>query len=311
MCKCSITSSIGFLAVLVIVGFGILSAPGVSRADVLTPWKDPVFDGDLENAWHVAISPTSPYAYVFVTSQWRGGALVALKRDAKGALVHKNVLRHSPDVVDGLREPNGVAISKDSKFLYVASAGDSTVSVFAWNSASEKLAPITGQVWKGNVPEWNVRGCFGVTLSSDQKNLYVTGHDNGTLWIFAVQSDGKLIPKKVLRDGAGGLSGFRGPMCVAVTPDKDQVFVTAESSNTLFIFNRDLNTGDLTLNKAWPNGKDSLTGLAVVDRLCLPEPHDPRLERLHRLPWLRHCRPGTCQQDEAMDGRGGAQGQPK
>ena len=257
------SSTASFLVAVVLIGLGITPAPGVLRADVLTPLGNPIFDADIENPWHVAITPTKPGTHVYVASQWRGGALIALKRDANtGQLDQVQVLRHTEGVVDGLREPNGITISKDAKFVYVASAGDSTVSVFARNASSGQLSPV--EMWEGADQPWNVLGCFGVALSQEPvtKSLYATGYSNGTLWVFAVNTaTGKLTPKSVLRNNTGGLSGFAGPRGVAVTPEGDQVFVAAESSNTLFILNRNINTGELTLAKAWPNQTEGLTGL--------------------------------------------------
>ena len=44
-----------------------------------------------------------------------------------------------------------------------------------------------------------------------------------------------------------------------MSPGGNQVFVSAKDTNTLFIFDRNPNTGALTLARAWENGTEDLS----------------------------------------------------
>jgi 6-phosphogluconolactonase (cycloisomerase 2 family) len=230
-------------------------------AGTLTPVLDPLFDADLENPWHIAVSPGPDGKHVYVTSQWRGGAIVVFRRDTStGRPEYVQTVKDGEEGVDGLANPAGIVVSGNSRFAYVAA--DNAICAFTRNTFTGRLtfleAKKSGDGWTG------LAGGFALALSPDQKHLYACGLDDNTLAAFSVNpSTGSLAHVEIYRNGVGGLSGFSGPRSVAVTPDGTQVFVTAESSNRLFIFNRTASTGRLTLAKVWDKGAEGLSGLTA------------------------------------------------
>jgi 6-phosphogluconolactonase (cycloisomerase 2 family) len=252
------------IAVIVWAALGASSLSSALGAGALTPVLDPVFDADLENPWHVAVSPDLDGKYVYATSQWRGGALVVFKRNiSTGKLDHLQTLKDGEDGVDRLADPQGIAVSSDGKYVYVAGCGDNAVSVFTRDFTTGRLTLLDaqqgGDTWTG------LGGCFALALSPDEKNLYASGLNDNTLTVFSVgmsgTAAGKLTYLETHRNNAGGLSGFTGLRSIAVTSDGKQVLVTAESSDKLFILTRNTSNGKLTLAKAWAKGADGLTGL--------------------------------------------------
>lgn len=230
--------------------------PPVTAAE-LAPIGEPIFDADIENPWGVAVSPDG--MHVYVTSHWRDGALVALQRDIEtGELILIQSIKDGREGADGLRWPYGITISQDGRFVYVASDGDDAVSVFQRNLTTGMLTFV--EVEKGGVTWTGLDGCFDVALSPDGANLYAVGRWDNTLTTFSVDAtSGELTLVEIHRDGVNGLTGLDHPLAVTPSPEGSQVFVSAQNGDRLFVFDRDGQSGRLTLADVWENGTRGLT----------------------------------------------------
>jgi 6-phosphogluconolactonase (cycloisomerase 2 family) len=110
--------------------------------------------------------------HVYVTSQWRGGAVIAWKRNtATGQLEHVDVITQA--AVEGLSSPNGIIISSNGKFVYVAGGGEGAIVAFSRNASTGKLTFL--EVYKGATAGSGLGGCFALALSPDQYHLYALG----------------------------------------------------------------------------------------------------------------------------------------
>jgi 6-phosphogluconolactonase (cycloisomerase 2 family) len=262
-----------WITVIALLSSVFLPATSVLKAASLVPVGKPIFDTDLEDPYDLVVSPDGKNIYV--PTNWRGGALISFSRDTTtGQVAHMQAIKNGQGGADGLARPWRITMSNEDgkgKSVYVASGGSSAVSVFSRNTSTGVLTYL--ELQKGGVT-WNgLQNCCAVALSpadqqKQQKHLYAVGHDDNTLVVFSRNlangaSYGQLTFVQVLRNDQGGLAGFLAPQNLAVTPDGKQVFVLAEGSDTLFIFNRNATTGQLSLAKAWKNKTEGLTGLVA------------------------------------------------
>jgi 6-phosphogluconolactonase (cycloisomerase 2 family) len=123
------------------------------------------------------------------------------------------------DVNDGKSQPVGVAVSPDSRSVYVTDYSyDDGVYQFDVDAAGRLVPKSPASVAAGI-------GSFGVAVAPDGQNVYVTNESNatasnGTVSQYDVGAGGKLIPKSTPLVAAG-----RRPRDLAVSPDNRSVYV--------------------------------------------------------------------------------------
>ena len=98
-------------------------------------------------------------------------------------------------------------------------------------------------------------GLLGATVSPDGRNLYTVSENDSAVGVFDRSADGGLIQKAgtaacISENGSGGTCGdgvgILSAAGVAVAPDGRNVYVAADASDGIAIFDRDTATGALT-----------------------------------------------------------------
>ena len=178
--------------------------------------------------------------------------------------------------------PSSIAITPDSKYLYVVNFSDATISEYSINQSTGALAALsTGTtgvcdtnvgsgsdpgncIYTGNLqPQYSGIGAGNITLSSDGKYAYVIAAGSNTasaIAEFAVGSTGLLSP---LNTGVNNIcyshyqsSGYAPAAnnCIlageniyslSVAPGTDFLYATDASANTVNVFSISSGTGVL------------------------------------------------------------------
>jgi 6-phosphogluconolactonase (cycloisomerase 2 family) len=227
----------------------------------------------LDAPWSVAVSPdnTSVYATgmedngLAVFSRETGTApigtlaFVEAKKDGVG------------DVVDGLGGADRVAVSPDSKNVYVTGSTDDALVVFSRDTTTGALSFVElHQEGVGNVE--GLDGAKSVTVSPDNRNVYVTGDPAGVrddaLVVFGRDaSTGELTFLEVHKRGSTNAQGLGGPESVVVSPDGQHVYVAADIDDSVVLFGRHPVSGRLTFVQKFGEleaGPDTLNGAVSV-----------------------------------------------
>lgn len=143
-------------------------------------------------------------------------------------------IRYANGIIDGdgeadlLDGTDDVALSRDGKHLYVTGGIDNAISVFRRNERSQKLSFV--QDLADGVNGVNgLEGAEDVVVSPDGRFVYVTGYSEDALAIFKRnRRSGKLRFDAVRFNLQGDNDRMDGPVGVAVSPDNDFVYVTAQ-----------------------------------------------------------------------------------
>ncbi len=145
----------------------------------------------------------------------------------------------------GLGDPERIAVSGDGADVYLASAKPGAVVSFARNRASGALTPI------GCIGASSAAGCgqivaglseaFGIALSPQGRDAYVTGFNDGAVLSFARSTTGGLSYRSCIakarpcRDRQASAAGATG---IATSPDGNDVYVAAYGAGALMHLTR-------------------------------------------------------------------------
>ena len=220
-----------------------------------------------------AIAVSKDGAHVYGASEGSDAVAVFARDRGTGALTqlpepHGCVSRDgsgghcTPGVA--LDDPNGVAISKDGKHVYVASERDGAVAVFARDKKTGVLTQLPGN--RGCISDDGSGGsCIdgdglgapeSIAVSPRGTQVYVASP--GTDQVAILRRDKKTgalsqLPPPygcVSADGSEGVCtqgvGMRAPYSVAVSPSSKRVYVAAKDDGAVAVFAHDKKTGRLT-----------------------------------------------------------------
>lgn len=159
---------------------------------------------------------------------------------------------------------NNMAVSADNAFVYVSATDDNAVSVFARNSLTGALT-LASTVVDGAGGVDGIQGASSLVLSPDNQFLYVSGQLEDSVAIFSRNTaTGALTYVGKRTQGSDGISTLDGARSLAVSPDGRYVYVSANISNAITVFNRNAVTGDLSLATSVTQGTGGVDGIGSV-----------------------------------------------
>ena len=191
------------------------------------------------------------------------------------ALVQLEVQQDGINGVDGLDGPQGLAISPDGAYLYVASALDGAVAVFR-RGASGALTFI--EVVRDGVGGVDgIGGAQAVAISPDGMHLYVAssgtldnpGTDDAVAVFARNPGAGTLTFLGAVRDGQNGFDSLNGAEALAISADGAFVYVASETDHGVAILARDAASGLLTFVGQVRDGVNGVDGLHAARGLAL------------------------------------------
>lgn len=164
----------------------------------------------------------------------------------------------------GLARALGVAVSRDGRHVYVASATSSAVAIFSRDRTTGKLTQLAGAA--GCVQELGdgvacvdgraLHAAAGLVVSQDGKHVYVASATSSAVAVFSRQrTTGELtqLPGadgcvQELGDGVGCVDGkaLFDAIGVAMSQDGKNVYVASRFAGAMAIFSRDRPTGKLS-----------------------------------------------------------------
>jgi 6-phosphogluconolactonase (cycloisomerase 2 family) len=221
----------------------------------------------LAGAIMTAVSPDGKHVYAL---GYLDASLVVFEREPRtGKLSFIECKKDGRDGVKGLERSRSMALSPDGKNIYVAGNNKNALVVFERDNQNGKLT-FRQLIKKGADNIDSLAGATCVAVSPDNRHVYATGYNDGTLTVFNRDIDrGTLSLLEAFKYNAKGMDSLEGAIHVALSSDGHFVYVAGFRANAVTVFKRDAATGKLVFVEVQKNGVKDIDGLCGIDSLVL------------------------------------------
>jgi uncharacterized repeat protein (TIGR01451 family) len=261
----------------------------------LTPIADQVFENavngvqGLLGAAGMAMDGNGRHLYVAGSFD---ASIAIFQRDPTGGeLTYAGRVQNAVDGVSGLSGIRDLAVSPDNGQVLGVGFGTTTSSLVVFDRETAIASPEFGGLnFVQALTASDSNGGIGLnpmalaipggSATGAGDHVYVASHASNSVSVLRRITDpsssafGKVEPVVTLFDNQGGISHMGGPRDVRVSPDGKRVYVAAENSSALLMFDRDLNAsagtyGRLSLVETRRDNVDGVDGLGQVRALAV------------------------------------------
>ncbi len=178
---------------------------------------------DLKTKKIINKLPLGNEAYKCILSPDKNELFISLW-GGKKVVIFNTINASISDSINVSFNPNEIILTKNGQYLFVANAGDNSVSII--NTKTKKTIEVLDAALYPGSPVGSVTN--GLALSEDEKTLYIANADNNALSVFNVSNPGKslskgfipvgwyptnvkVIGKKIFVTNGKGFSSFANP----------------------------------------------------------------------------------------------------
>ena len=228
----------------------------------------------ITGASSMAISPDGEFVYITVED----GLTVFSRDPLTGTLTFLESLRHQTldsfgNVIANFNEVTGVAVSPDSRFVYVTSRVEGAITTFERDATTGQLRLVevdgVGQDDGFGNTILDLRGARAVAVSADGTSVYAAAESSNAVVTFArASTSGSLrfveADTNGQVDGSGILTeGLESVEAVTVSPDGRSVYAVSLVESAIATFARNPSTGILTFVEFDREGEDNGAGKTI------------------------------------------------
>lgn len=226
----------------------------------------------LNGAQGMAMDPASRHLYVAGSFD---NAIARFERDAAdGTLTFRERVVSGENGVVGLSGIRDIVVTADGRQLLGVSTNSNALVVFnrdfdSGSSSFGELTFVQAQLTSIGVRPVSLAIPNGSAALGQDAHVYVVGQNSNTLAVLRRVTDasssafGQVQPIDVLTSGQDGIAFMQGPNDVQVSPDGKRIYVAAEASDAVLVFDRDLNANSSRFGVASPVEirRDSVRGV--------------------------------------------------
>jgi len=205
----------------------------------------------LDSVTSVTISSDGRFLYA---SAWKAKTHTVFLRDLQTGKLTSLQTINDPGVLDGA---TALRLSNSGKLAASAAFRSKTLTLYTRN-------PKTGLLSMLDVKTDRFGGVKGLSFaldamfSTDDKHVFALNHNTG---ITSFSVSGKEGDERLGFIGQNQIANLTGPRGLKVHPDGRTVFAACYKSHCLYVLQRNVKTGRLTLKQALKDGENNMNGL--------------------------------------------------
>jgi len=221
----------------------------------------------LDGASRIAVSSDGGSVYI---TGFKDNSVAVFTRDTiTGELTYLNGIKNGSNGLEDFIGPKGITVSLDGKNVYVACYSSDSLAVFNRNTTTGEIL-FSALFKNGESSVEGLNGASNVIVSSDGKNVYVSSYYDSSLVIFNRNiSTGELSYNTFVKDGVNGIDGLGSARTVIESPDSHNIYVAGGTDDSIAIFSRNIENGELSFKTFLQNGTDGVKGLDGVRGLAI------------------------------------------
>ena len=207
----------------------------------------------------VVVSPDGDFIY---TADAIDNAIGVFQKDAvTGTLTSVEVVVNELGSVEGLGFVTSLVISSDGLFLYAAGTNDNAIALFGRDLVTGMLTFI--DVYRdSDESNSSMAGPTHLMISDDQQHLYVAAADDKALsWFSREPLTGELTYQNTLLDNTVRSDGLDGVFSIAQSSDGKFLYLAASFDDSLTVYARGEDSGNLSLVEILQDNIDGIDGL--------------------------------------------------
>ena len=212
---------------------------------------------------YVAVHPSGR---MVVAANYKGGSVISYPLKEDGSLgAAGSLMKHVGHSVDERRQTEPHAhcfkVAADGRFAFAADLGTDKVMIYALDPDSGSLSPgeqRSARVQPGGGPRH-------FTFSPDNRHGYVINEMGNTVTAFVYdQERGMLLERGSVPTLPADFDGSSATADLALTPDGRFLYGTNRGHESLAMFTRDAESGDLTSNGIEPSRGEMPQNLTIT-----------------------------------------------
>jgi uncharacterized repeat protein (TIGR01451 family) len=262
-----------------------------SEVDGYNDLRDPgqTVDGLLGTS---ALSVSSDGKHVYAAGLGDNSISVFSRDKSKGSTsatrgMHLNYITsyYESDIENsGLVDIDSMALTANGNFLYVGSADQSTLTVFA-RASDGTLTFVTSLSHEMNTID-GLLGISGIVIDPSSQHLYVAGRFEASVAHYLIEVDGSLNFVGAVANGDEGVSGMAGARSLAITPDGLQLLVASSIDDSVVVLTRLPASGEISFSQRLAGVGDQPMDLAISpdgEHVYVVAQNDSRVSVLKRV----------------------------
>lgn len=164
-----------------------------------------------------------------------------------------------------------ISVSPDGKFLYVSCFRENTLVIFSIDEQTGELNHID-TISNNGTSITNIDRPITTTITEDGQSLYLANSRSDSIMVFSRDNQtGLLTFTQTLANNENGITGLEGPRDITLSPDEAYMYVAGFDQDTIVIFKRNTQDGNLTYNNTLHNNVMGITGLTGVSSITISQ----------------------------------------